>query len=100
MEFFSNKKEKIWDKESKKLLEEAKSKTDKELHKEMILKNSYLNSIARLDEFLTKVYKQKKEIFELSALDAFLLVELFPFDIRKSNDGKYYLIDKEHFLFF
>ncbi len=98
--FFSNKKEKIWDKESKKLLEEAKSKTDKELHKEMILKNSYLNSIARLDEFLTKVYKQKKEIFELSALDAFLLVELFPFDIRKSNDGKYYLIDKEHFLFF
>ena len=41
--YFENKKEKIWDKKTQKLWEEANLKTDEELHKEIMLKESYIN---------------------------------------------------------
>ena len=98
--YFENKKEKIWDKKTQKLWEEANLKTDKELHKEIMLKESYINSVDRLGKFLMKIYKNKEQVFSLTPLDAMLLIDVLPFDIRKSKDGKYYLIDKDHFIFF
>jgi len=98
--FLERKKDKIWTKDLKKLLKEKELKTDKKLHEELLLKESYINSIERLKKFLLKIFNNKEEVFSLTPLDAYLLIEMFPFDIRKSKDGKYYLVNENDFFMF
>ncbi|WP_456470007.1 hypothetical protein [Caminibacter sp.] len=94
------KNEKIWTNDLKKILKEKEIETDKELHEKILIRESYINSIERLRKFLINIYKKRNEVFHLTPLDAYMLIEIFPFDIRKSKDGKYYLINKNDFIMF
>jgi hypothetical protein len=95
-----NKKDKIWTKDLKKLEEEVNIEKDKKLHKDLMVRDSFTNSIERLRDFLTAIYRRKQKTFSLTALDAILMVEIFPFNITKAKDGTYYIIDENEFLFF
>jgi len=98
--YFKNKKNKSFSSDIKKLIKYKNIIYDKELHENFLLKESYISSVERLKNFLLKIYKSKNNYFNLTPLDALMLIEIFPFDIRKSKDGKYYIINQKEFELF
>jgi hypothetical protein len=94
------KKDKIWTKDLLKIKKEMDVEKDKKLHEKLMLRESFINSLERLKNYLARIYRQGETTFTVTALDAILMVRLFPFHIRKSKDGTYYIIDENEFVFF